>query len=67
MKLSLLDALRLLVQAWSNVTTETIANCYRHADFQTTAVPETSENNDPDDDITTAWSQLQDREKIHDH
>lgn len=34
--INVLDALRMLNHAWSNVTSTTIANCYRHAGFQVT-------------------------------
>jgi hypothetical protein len=32
--INVLDALRMLNHAWSNVTSTTIENCYRHAGFQ---------------------------------
>jgi len=32
-KLTLLDSLHMVKEAWSRVTTETIVNCYRRASF----------------------------------
>ena len=59
--ISILDALRLMQQAWEMVLQRTIANCFRHADFRrpepTTDVPETTDaadDDDPEDDIPLA-------------
>ncbi|XP_045208819.2 tigger transposable element-derived protein 4-like [Mercenaria mercenaria] len=52
--LSVLDAMRLLHQAWVNVKQTTIANCFRRANFVPN-VPETADDcdsdSDPDDDV----------------
>ncbi|KAK3085826.1 hypothetical protein FSP39_009246 [Pinctada imbricata] len=48
--LTVLDALRMLHQAWRSVTMKTIANCYRHAGFAVTEPDQVAESNDDDDD-----------------
>jgi len=46
--ISVLDALRMLNHAWSNVTSTTIANCYRHAGFQ---LPTDNTHSDGEDEV----------------
>ena len=48
--LTVLDALRLLQQAWFNVTPTTISSCFRHAGFQVSNITNTPEEVDDDDD-----------------
>ena len=48
LSVTVLDAMRMLKQSWSMVTTRTIANCYRHGGFTTTII---TEEEDPDDDL----------------
>lgn len=49
---TVLDALRMLNNAWGRVTTETIANCYKHAGFQSSdPVPDNDSDDEIDDDI----------------
>lgn len=54
--ISLLDAMRLLQQAWQSVTPATIRNCYRHAGFLVSepATSETADDIDELDDIPLA-------------
>ena len=58
--ISLLDAMRLMQQAWEMVQPRTIANCFRHANFQcpdsSNDVTETNSrtDDDPEDDIPLA-------------
>ncbi|XP_062622348.1 tigger transposable element-derived protein 4-like [Saccostrea cucullata] len=57
--ISVLDAMRMLNQAWAKVSEKTIQNCFRHANF--TSAPEeeaVSEDEDPDDDIPLAALRL---------
>ena len=53
--LTVLDALRMLHQAWRSVTAKTIANCYRHAGFDVTSepTPDADDDSDSDDDDPT--------------
>ena len=46
--LTVLDALRILHQAWRSATAKTIANCYRHAGFDVTSEPRPDADNDSD-------------------
>ena len=58
--ISILDAMRLMQQAWEMVQLRTIANCFRHANFlcpdSSNDVTETNSgtDNDPEDDIPLA-------------
>ena len=58
--ISILDAMRLMQQAWEMVQPRTIANCFRHANFQcpdsSNDVTETNSGtiDDPEDDIPLA-------------
>ncbi|XP_041369641.1 tigger transposable element-derived protein 4-like [Gigantopelta aegis] len=52
LKISVLDALRMVNQAWVNVTPTTIKNCFRHAEFtKPDGQSEPNSENDSDDDI----------------
>jgi transposase len=46
--INVLDALRMLNHAWSNVTSNTIANCYHHAGFQ---LPTDNTHSDGEDEV----------------
>ncbi|XP_041369858.1 tigger transposable element-derived protein 4-like [Gigantopelta aegis] len=51
-KISVLDDLRMVNQAWGNVTPTTIKNCFRHAEFaKPDGHPEPESKNDSDDNI----------------
>ena len=52
--ITVLDALHMLNQAWSNVTSTTISNCFRHAGFQTPVDDGDQSDEDPDDNIPLA-------------
>jgi len=52
--ITVLDALRMLNNAWGKVTPTTIYNCYKHAGFQSIDVPDNSDEEDIDDDIPLA-------------
>ena len=47
---TLLDALRFLRRAWSQVKPETIANCYSHAGFKLDTMPAPAPLADDDED-----------------
>ncbi|XP_060557064.1 tigger transposable element-derived protein 4-like [Ruditapes philippinarum] len=49
--ISVLDALRMMRHAWSQVTSTTIKNCYRHAGFTSTQTTDVESEDDADDDI----------------
>ena len=55
-EMSVLDALRLLHQAWAKVKPSTIANCFRHAKFlpPSSDLEALDDSEDPDDDIPLA-------------
>ena len=59
-KMTVLDGMHYLQQAWNNVTETTIANCYRKAGFKTIDNTETTDNieteieDDPLDDLPLA-------------
>lgn len=40
LQITVLDALRMLYQAWDRVTEKTIKNCFRHANFVSAATNE---------------------------
>lgn len=50
-KLTLLDAIHMLMKAWRNVTQETIKNCFRKAGFQKSLQPENTDDLLPTSDI----------------
>jgi hypothetical protein len=48
------QALEMLQQAWSNVSSSTIQNCFKHAGFHISDCPSEENDDDPDDDIPLA-------------
>lgn len=63
LQITVLDALRMLYQAWDRVTEKTIKNCFRHANFVSAATNEhadspDSDEEDPEDDIPLAALRL---------
>ncbi|XP_062606703.1 tigger transposable element-derived protein 4-like [Saccostrea cucullata] len=60
LQISVLDALRMLNNAWNKVTEKTIKNCFRHAKFVINEPENTpdEEEEDPEDDIPLAALRL---------
>ena len=53
-KINVYQALEMLQQAWGNVTSTIILNCFKHAGFQVSDFPPQESEDDPDDDIPLA-------------
>ena len=60
LQITVLDALRMLHNAWDKVTETTIQNCFKHAKFASTQTETeiTEEEEDPEDDIPLAALRL---------